>query len=592
MGANDDLVIGAVAGYGWEDVEVWARSLVASGFQGTGAVIVYGRDRRGDRVADNLESLGLHAVRMPLWGSVYNRRFADISRVLREFDSRLRFAVVTDVRDVYFQADPIAWLESDLKRPFLAVSEGVRYADEKWNRQNLRLGFPAHAARLMSKVVHNVGVLAGDAAMLADLCSAISLTAESSGRTVADQSGYNLLLDMEPYRSAVQSATAEDGFACQAGTMAAPGPVPALRPYLVEMEPVFDGEAVRTAGGRLYSIVHQYDRVPEWKQAIRHKVLSSPMDGPSSPRGNDSRVDSEPGPFRTASASVPRMAYRLGVPRRNSSVRLYSPPAVPTAPVTDGPSPQVSIVCPTSRRPEFLCRVVRHYCAQTFDGGLELIIVDDNPEPADFLDERLCRDKGIRYYHMPNKRLSVGAKLELMSQLARGEIIVDFDDDDYYAPRYVERMVAFLGDADFVALRGWFAFDPVSKVFCYGATDAPAPTHFVTSARESFPPVSTRGGDAEGVPGNLVGSGFSFVWRKSVHAEVKIHADPPDGAEWDNDFAARLQQAGRKMVSVSDTEGLVLHVLHSRSPARMFPRYVLPDLLLPKFFPAYTENEP
>ncbi|MET9025782.1 hypothetical protein ABZW96_09165 [Nocardia sp. NPDC004168] len=318
MAAKKDIVIGAAAGYEWPDVEPWARSLVASGFAGVGAVIVYDRDDRGDAIAENLEALGLYAVRMPPPDSVYNGRFQDIAQVLRMFAPSLRFAVVTDVRDVYFQSDPITWLETHLRRPFLAVSEGLRYSDEKWNRDNLQRSFPAHVQRLWSKPVCNVGVLAGEAGVMADLCLAISLVAASSGVSIADQSGYNLLLDMEPYRSAMQFVPSEDGFACQAGTFADPGKIGTLRPFLLEPEPSLVGDSVRTSTGMLYPIVHQYDRVPEWRQALSSRLRSAPAPGGSASRPGLARVLGD-----ADGSSVLGTAQRIGVPRDESSIRLY-----------------------------------------------------------------------------------------------------------------------------------------------------------------------------------------------------------------------------------------------------------------------------
>ncbi|MEU7632695.1 hypothetical protein AB0C34_22325 [Nocardia sp. NPDC049220] len=350
MGPKNDIVIGAVSGYDWAHVEPWARSLVATEFTGVAVVIVYDRDHRGDVVARNLESLGLYAVRMPLRGSVYNTRFADIADVLRTFARSVRFVVVTDVRDVYFQTDPVTWLESNLKRPFLAVGEAVRYSDEEWNRDNLQRSFPAQTGRLRSTVVRNVGVLAGRVDMMADLCLAVSLIAESTGRPIADQSAYNLLLDMEPYRSAVQLVASEDGFACPAGTLGDPDKVATLRPFLLEPEPILAAEGVQTAGGKLYPIVHQYDRVPEWHRALLSRLQSVPVadaqdvcrsmpDDPFSKRARS--PSSRAGLARVLAdvdgASILHVAHSFGIPRARSSIPLYSP--VPDSPSSsDGSS--------------------------------------------------------------------------------------------------------------------------------------------------------------------------------------------------------------------------------------------------------------
>lgn len=263
-----DIVLGAVGGYQWNQIEVWALSLIKSGFTGIGAVIVYDNNKT---VIDNLKALGFQVISMPLRGSVFNQRFYDFSEVMHGVVDDLRYAVVTDVRDVYFQTDPTVWIEKNLKKgkKFLAVSEGIQFKNESWNEGNVKSGFPALADRVLDKTVYNVGVLAGEAKSVSDLCLAVGTIAKSSSFNVADQSGYNILLDMEPYQGVAQICNSEDGFACQAGTFADPNKIARFRPNLLEPEPVLTDEGVTTAGGLLYPVVHQYDRVPEWNVKLR-----------------------------------------------------------------------------------------------------------------------------------------------------------------------------------------------------------------------------------------------------------------------------------------------------------------------------------
>jgi hypothetical protein len=266
-----DIVLGAVGGYQWEQIDVWALSLAKSGFQGIGAVIVYDNN---ETVIRNLKQIGFQVITMPLRAHVFNQRFFDFSEVLTPALSDLRYAIVTDVRDVYFQSDPTVWLEANLKKgkKFLAVSEGIRFKDESWNANNVTSGFPALKHRVWEEPVYNVGVLAGEATSVADLCLAVGTIAKSSGFVPADQSGYNILLGMEPYKSVAQICASEDGFACQAGTFADPNKIEGFRPNLMEPEPVLDGQDVKTAGGLIYPVVHQYDRVPAWNHALRVKL--------------------------------------------------------------------------------------------------------------------------------------------------------------------------------------------------------------------------------------------------------------------------------------------------------------------------------
>jgi len=126
-----DLVLGAVGGLQWDDVQVWALSLMTSGYRGARAMIVYDDD---PVMARNLTNVGFRVVRLPMQTTVYNQRFYDFHHLLARAGSDFRYAVVCDARDIYFQADPMEWLEANLTRPLYAVSEGIRFRDEEWNR--------------------------------------------------------------------------------------------------------------------------------------------------------------------------------------------------------------------------------------------------------------------------------------------------------------------------------------------------------------------------------------------------------------------------------------------------------------------------
>jgi len=63
----------------------------------------------------------------------------------------------------------------------------------------------------------------------------------------------------------------EDGWACQLGTTADPSKLEQFRPFLLEPSPKMEGDKVLTSEGIEYTIVHQYDRVPEWKKVIEAK---------------------------------------------------------------------------------------------------------------------------------------------------------------------------------------------------------------------------------------------------------------------------------------------------------------------------------
>ena len=86
----------------------------------------------------------------------------------------------------------------------------------------------------------------------------------------------------------------------------------------------------------------------------------------------------------------------------------------------------------------------------------EWLVLDDSAEPSALLARD--DDSRLRYFH---QRLgaSIGAKRNALIEAARGEVIVHFDDDDYYAPNYIAEMLSYLNrNVDLVKLSGWFTY--------------------------------------------------------------------------------------------------------------------------------------
>jgi glycosyltransferase involved in cell wall biosynthesis len=88
----------------------------------------------------------------------------------------------------------------------------------------------------------------------------------------------------------------------------------------------------------------------------------------------------------------------------------------------------ISCIMPTANRRRFVPEAIRLFRAQDH-AEKELIIVDDGEDPVTDL---IPADPQIRYIRN-RKRQSVGAKRNLACTEARGEIIVHWDDDDWYS---------------------------------------------------------------------------------------------------------------------------------------------------------------
>jgi glycosyltransferase involved in cell wall biosynthesis len=72
---------------------------------------------------------------------------------------------------------------------------------------------------------------------------------------------------------------------------------------------------------------------------------------------------------------------------------------------------------------------------------MEWIILDDGTDPVkDLFQEAAKTVPNVRYYRNTD-RLLIGAKRNILNDLANGEIIVAMDDDDFYVPERVSHVV-------------------------------------------------------------------------------------------------------------------------------------------------------
>ena len=269
-----NLIIGAFSDYDWPQIAPWVMSLNQCGFQGDKVMIVFNASYEtvGKLFEHDFKAILLNrdeekqaaVYRSPL--KVYVERFFFIHKYLQQVWQNYDYVVTTDVRDVVFQSDPVAWLRDNLgDKKLVAGSESIRYRDEAWNRENLFQAYGQQVYDLFKdNEVYNVGTLGGTAEAVKDL--ALNIFSASVGRHygVVDQAVFNVMIQSPPYKDIVKFAGASDGWACQAGVCAVPDRITEFRPLLTDKEPIFDKGVVKTAEGKVFPLVHQYNRVPEW----------------------------------------------------------------------------------------------------------------------------------------------------------------------------------------------------------------------------------------------------------------------------------------------------------------------------------------
>lgn len=107
--------------------------------------------------------------------------------------------------------------------------------------------------------------------------------------------------------------------------------------------------------------------------------------------------------------------------------------------------PFVSVLTPTYNRRQFIPAAIRCFKNQTYpQDRMEWIILDDGTDRVRDLFEASGL-KNVRYVETaPGEKLKIGAKRNRLNDLAKGDICVCFDDDDYYPPDRVRKAVTKL----------------------------------------------------------------------------------------------------------------------------------------------------
>nr|WP_276600701.1 glycosyltransferase [Nannocystis sp. ILAH1] len=230
----------------------------------------------------------------------------------------------------------------------------------------------------------------------------------------------------------------------------------------------------------------------------------------------------------------------------------------------------ISAICPTYARSDRHALLYEAFLHQDHADS-ELLVLDDSPEPSSFFlaldDPRVC------YEHLP-VRQSIGAKRNMLVARARGEVVVHFDDDDYYAPDYLARMAEALADDDFVTLGEWHAWqEATATMWRWDTTRVDAAHAHVsrTGYRWIEDMAAHIGGmaayvDVDGfVESTSWGFGFSYGYRRLVWQECPF-PDRNHGEDYVFSRHARTRGYRCRILSGEAWLGRCVHVVHVASP--------------------------
>jgi glycosyltransferase involved in cell wall biosynthesis len=137
------------------------------------------------------------------------------------------------------------------------------------------------------------------------------------------------------------------------------------------------------------------------------------------------------------------------------------------------PEPLVSCIMPTADRRPWVVRAIAYFRRQDYPNR-ELVILDDG---EDRVGDVVPDDSRIRYVPLES-RLVLGEKRNRACELARGEVIVHWDDDDWQAPHRLRYQVQELDahDAELCGPSQVLYFDAAAtRAWLYSYPSGPRP---------------------------------------------------------------------------------------------------------------------
>ena len=229
----------------------------------------------------------------------------------------------------------------------------------------------------------------------------------------------------------------------------------------------------------------------------------------------------------------------------------------------------MSIITPTYGREDFIPAIADCVRSQTYE-DIEWLVLDDSEQPSSALSDNSW-DK-LKYVHS-TERLIVGEKRNRLLDLARGDIILHFDDDDFYGPDYIARAVKRLqkNQSDISLLSGFFATHlDLGNIGFYRPLVKKGPAFSFSKKGIGLVELERLH-----IPYIHLCYGWALAYRKNVWREFPFQ--PVTHGE-DRTF---LLDIGQKYRIDFDNPEIVdcFHSVHSRSSTFCYPQFNLPHFV-------------
>ena len=243
-------------------------------------------------------------------------------------------------------------------------------------------------------------------------------------------------------------------------------------------------------------------------------------------------------------------------------------------------NPKVTIITGTWNRETFLPMI--HACvrAQTHD-NLEWIVLDDSDVPSAELQS--CSWDKLKYIYSRD-RITLGEKRNIMVAQASGEIIVNFDDDDFYGPDYVANRVKSLTESGcrLSIMAGFFVHQINTGHFGYYKTRIKnGPAYRLGQNGAQLIDLGKMH-----IPFIHLCFGWSFVYYKSLWEQVKF-----SNITMFEDREFTRAALNHTKIDFYESRSIdAVHAIHNLSSSNCFPQFLIPPFMLASGSPAARDH--
>lgn len=251
-----------------QKIKVWSESFKK---HSDGKIVLIAANATDEDI-DVCNELGLDFYRVEVNDTYFinNKRLKHTKDFMEQSDGDL--FLVTDVFDVVFQADPFAKLDLENFDLFF-TAEGILVSEEPWNADVIMKVFGDEINNCRNNEIICSGVIGGKREQIIELYDKMFIKCEqgSNKHNIKDQAALILLLahgKLDKYKI----LTLNDGWAMHCATS---GPTEFFIPWGMKNTlqnrynvPTMINNKVCTSDGRVFDIVHQFNRVPEWKEIL------------------------------------------------------------------------------------------------------------------------------------------------------------------------------------------------------------------------------------------------------------------------------------------------------------------------------------